>query len=294
MIYTTKDRSLDLQALPVLPPANTVLMARPTYFDVEYVINPHMEGQIGNVDQSLAMNQWQAMHDTLVSLGVQVEVLDGVEGLPDMVFCANQSLPFLNQDGEPHAVMSQMHSHHRTEEVSHIAQWHEARGVATVALPQDGDFEGMGDALWHPGRRLLWGGHGYRTDLTMYEAISSLVEAPVVALELVDPSFYHLDTCFCLLNETTVMIYPEAFTEDGRELIHSVFEQVLEIGQEDAMDRFALNAFCPNGRDVLIQKGSVDTISALHNAGFVTHEFDTSEFIKSGGSVFCMKLQTWA
>ncbi|HBV99796.1 MAG TPA: hypothetical protein DEF03_01230 [Bacteroidetes bacterium] len=90
------------------------------------------------------------------------------------------------------------------------------------------------------------------------------------------------------------MIYPEAFTEDGRELIHSVFEQVLEIGHEDAMDRFALNAFCPNGRDVLIQKGSVDTISALHNAGFVTHEFDTSEFIKSGGSVFCMKLQTWA
>ncbi len=294
MIRTAKDPSFDVTTLPPLPPARTVLMVRPTYFDVEYVINPHMEGQIGTVDQSRAMDQWQAIHDTLISLGLDVKVLDGVEGLPDMVFCANQSLPYINQEGDPHALMSHMHSHHRADEVNHIAQWHESRGVATVDLPQAGDFEGMGDALWHPGRRLLWGGYGYRTDLSMYEAISTLVDAPVAVLELVDPSFYHLDTCFCLLNESSVMIYPPAFTSQGLELIESMFDHVFHIGEEDALERFALNAFCPNGRDVLLQSGSSETISTLQSAGFVTHEHDTSEFIKSGGSVFCMKLQTWA
>lgn len=269
-------------------------MVRPTYFDVEYVINPHMEGQLGNVDKGLAMSQWQAMHDALVKAGLDVQVLEGVEGLPDMVFCANQSLPYLTHEGNPHAIMSHMHSHHRADEVNHIAQWHESRGVATIELPQEGDFEGMGDALWHPGRRLLWGGYGYRTDLKTYDAISSLMNTPVAVLELVDPSFYHLDTCFCLLNETSVMIYPQAFTAEGRNLIHSIFEQVIEVGLDDALERFALNAFCPNGSDVFLQAGSVETNAYLQNAGFVIHELETSEFMKSGGSVFCMKLQTWA
>ena len=85
MIYTSIDSSFDLNALPSLPQANVILMVRPTYFDVEYVINPHMEGQLGNVDKGLAMSQWQAMHDALVKAGLDVQVLEGVEGLP--VYC---------------------------------------------------------------------------------------------------------------------------------------------------------------------------------------------------------------
>ena len=42
---------------------------------------------------------------------------------------------------------------------------------------------------------------------------------------------------------------------------------------------------------MLIQKGNPVTKEGLETAGFRVLELDTSEFIKSGGSVFCMKLQ---
>lgn len=43
----------------------TFLMCKPRYFDVEYVINPWMEGNQGKVDKALAARQWQNLYDTL-------------------------------------------------------------------------------------------------------------------------------------------------------------------------------------------------------------------------------------
>jgi N-dimethylarginine dimethylaminohydrolase len=40
---------------------------------------------------------------------------------------------------------------------------------------------------------------------------------------------------------------------------------------------------------VLIQKGSADTVDALKQRGLDVFEVETSEFMKSGGSVFCLK-----
>jgi len=41
---------------------------------------------------------------------------------------------------------------------------------------------------------------------------------------------------------------------------------------------------------VLLQRGCERTSAALRAAGFTVRELETSEFLKSGGSVFCMKL----
>ena len=45
----------------------------------------------------------------------------------------------------------------------------------------------------------------------------------------------------------------------------------------------------PNGKDIIIQQGARKTVESLKANGFKIHEVDTSEYIKSGGSVFCMK-----
>jgi N-dimethylarginine dimethylaminohydrolase len=283
----------DLSKMPV--PAN-VLMVKPTYFDVEYVINPHMQGHIGGVDKKKAVKEWNQLRDGFIGLGMNVHTLDGKKGLPDMVFCANQSLPYCDEQGNnKKALMGIMRAPQRKGEVTIIEKWFREQGYETLHLNPEltETFEGMGDALWHFKRKLLWGAYGFRTSQNAYEQIADLFNTPVVALELVDEKFYHLDTCMCILNETSVLIYPGAFTDEGLEMIHKLFETVIAANQYEAEKRFAVNATCPDGKNVLIQEGASDVNKKLRDAGFTVHEYSTTEFLKSGGSVFCMKLLFW-
>ena len=92
--------------LPERPLEVRVLMADPAFFDVEYVINPHMAGNVGNIDRALARRQWEQVRDAYASVGFPIEQIDGVEGLPDLVFMANQSFPGQLPDGRWAAVLS--------------------------------------------------------------------------------------------------------------------------------------------------------------------------------------------
>src|SRR6056297_878589 len=92
-----------------------VLMVSPEHFDVKYNINPHMvnaEGELNQVDTVQAQRQWTDLKSIFESIGLKVEVLPGQPNLPDMVFCANQTFPFLKND-QPAFVLSQMHSEKR-------------------------------------------------------------------------------------------------------------------------------------------------------------------------------------
>jgi len=82
----------------------------------------------------------------------------------------------------------------------------------------------------------------------------------LIPLELKSPYFYHLDTCFAPLTEHTAVIVKEAFTNEGLALLQSAFDQLIE---------------------------------DLQVIGFKIHALNTSEFLKSGGSVFCLKLHIW-
>ncbi len=297
MLYQSpSDIDFQLDDCAHVPVPRRVLLTTPTYFDVEYVINPHMANHVGTVNQDAARRQWDALREAYASLGFQPEILDGVDGLPDMVFCANQTLPFYQPaDGPPGAMLSRMHAPERQAEVPHFARFFEQFGYDVRRLPDslDTDFEGMGDAIWHPEHHLLWGGYGFRTGLPAYEALSDMLDAPVITLRLDDPNFYHLDTCFSVLDARSVLIHPDVFDEAGRALIGCFFDTVIEAPDDEARRLFACNAHCPDGEHVLIQEGCTITNERLRRAGFTPVELDTSEFLKSGGSVFCMKLMLW-
>ena len=64
------------------------LMCPPTYFTVEYAINPWMQPGI-DVDRRLALAQWEALRRTYLDLGHRVDLLAPMPGLPDMVYAAN-------------------------------------------------------------------------------------------------------------------------------------------------------------------------------------------------------------
>src|SRR5260370_42328280 len=74
-------------------PAPTIWMCPPTFYGIEYEINPWMSRSRGSNPEK-ARGQWQRLHDALVGLGATVELMTPQPGLPDLVFTANAGLVF--------------------------------------------------------------------------------------------------------------------------------------------------------------------------------------------------------
>lgn len=270
-----------------------VLMVSPEFFDVEYAINPYMtsqDGQLNKIDRLKAQSQWSELKDTYSNLGYSAKILEGVRGLPDMVFAANQSFPFWDfSKNKPAVIISNMRSDFRKKEITYFEKYY-LENEYDVHFLKEYSFEGNGDALIRPNRKEIYGGYGFRTDKNVYREIQSITGYDVFLLELRSEYFYHLDTCFSFLNEDTVAIVKEAFTQEGLDLLRKKFPDIIEIDILEAKNHFAGNCHSPDGKSVLIHLGSEKFKAELQKRGFNVIELDTSEYMKSGGSVFCMKM----
>lgn len=286
-IASVKDAIAFSQLAPRAMPRR-ILMCPPTYFEVKDAKNEFMSGNIGGVDKDAAVFQWSDLKNTFDQCGFKVDVIEPGEGLEDMVFTANQVLPALDENDKPQVVLGRMAYESRTYEVPHFEKWFRNNGYEILQLPENcKHFEGGGDGVWHPYRKLLWLGYGSRTDEACCDAVANLLKTPVIKLKLVSPKFYHLDTCFAVLNADSVLIFPPAFDDAGLALIRNYFQNVIEVSEADA-NNFACNALALD-EYVVLQKGSAGTCTDLRRLGFKPVEVDTSEFMKSGGSVFCLK-----
>ncbi|MCB9933775.1 MAG: amidinotransferase [Planctomycetes bacterium] len=276
-----------IQAAAERPPCRRVLMASPKHFKVESALNPWMRderGALNQVDTTRAREQWRALRAAYERIAIRVEVIDAPVGLPDFCFAANQSLALPGV-----VVLSRMASEERRREVPYFEHWYRQHGYQLLNLPPEIErFEGTGDAILHPSLKLIWGGVGPRTEEAAWQFITRETDTDVIALRLTDPRFYHLDTCLCLLDDRSALWIPAAFDETSRAMIEAGFNRLHAVSEADAAN-FACNAHCPDARHVLLQQGSAETVEWLKGAGFVPLELDTSEFMKSGGSVFCLK-----
>jgi N-dimethylarginine dimethylaminohydrolase len=276
--------------LKALPFPRAVLTCPPQCFDVIDVKNPFMVDQQGKVDCALARRQWSDVMAAFDRACIEVKTIAPIEGCEDMVFCANPVFSGLDQNLQRVCVPGHMRYPSRRAEVAAHVDWCRANGYRVVELQCPDSFEGSGDALWHPGRHLIWGGYGPRTGKKVYDQIAEIFGAPVLTLELKTDVFYHLDTCFCPIDSETALVYPPALTDRGMELVHDVFPRVIHVDAHEATNLMACNAAPFFGKYVVIQAGSVKVNQALRDLGFEVIEVETSEFMKSGGSVFCMKM----
>jgi N-dimethylarginine dimethylaminohydrolase len=274
-----------------------LLMVTPEFFDVTEVLNPHMKNDLGHlnlINKENAKSQWQNLKNIYKYLGCEISVIDGQKGYPDMVFSANQCLPVYKKDKSYSVILSHMAHPSRKGEVAYFKDWFNQQGYESIALEfseSNIHFEGMGDALWHPNKTLLFGGHGFRTHPKAYDLISNAIQCEIVSIPLVDTHFYHLDTCFSILNEDVVAYVPEAFSQDTVTCIQKYFKKCIKIHRDEALSYFSGNCFCPDGKHVILQSGAKKFCDDLKLNGFSPIEVDTSEFMKAGGSVFCMKLE---
>ena len=277
--------------VPLEAPVTGALLCPPDYFDVIDVRNAHMEGQIGTIDQELAWNQWLGLADAIESLGLSVHLLESHEQLVDAVFTANPSLVINDGEGIPRAIIGRMSHSNRRPESSLHRQALEKIGLPCqeIADQVEGCWEGNGDTLRHPGRALIWCGVGSRSDIDCHLEVGRMLDLEVAVLQLPDPDFYHLDTALTLLDEKRAAYVPTAFDETGRALLETAFDRLIEVDDQEARDVLAGNLWCPDGKHVLMSAGAPVTQSRLNSEGFQVVEIETGEFLKSGGSVFCMR-----
>jgi N-dimethylarginine dimethylaminohydrolase len=110
---------------------------------------------------------------------------------------------------------------------------------------------------------------------------------PVVPLELVDPFCYHLDTCFCPLNNEAVLICPSAYSADALETLPKFWKRIYKLSAEEA-HRFIGNGIVANG-SYLTPYLTPNLQTILDQEGLTPVVVETTEFEKAGGSLFCMK-----
>jgi N-dimethylarginine dimethylaminohydrolase len=274
-----------------------VLMVSPDFFDIEYAINAYMtsaSGVLNKIDAPLAKKQWENLKNVYFELGFDVQVIGGIKGLPDMVFSANQSFTYWDRSKKkPAVVMSNMRSSFRKNEVQYFEKFYLENGYHVSHLDAQYSFEGNGDALLRPNTNEVYGGYGFRTDKNVYHHLQAKTGCEIFTLELKNEYFYHLDTCLSILNEDAIAFVPQAFTSEGLNLLDKKFKTKIEIDLDEAKNNFAGNCHCPDGKNVILQKGSTLLNQKLISQKFQVIEVDTSEYIKSGGSVFCMKMMCY-
>lgn len=258
-----------------------ILMCPPDYYGIEYEINPWMSRSRGS-EQARARQQWQALYQTLLGLGVQVELMAPRQGLPDLVFTANAGLMFGKR-----FFSSRFRHEVRARESPYFDAWFAEHGFTVEHLPEDMYFEGAGDALFC-GSTLV-GGYRIRSDIRGHQWLAQVIGKQVLPLELVNPRFYHLDTCFCPLAPGEAIYYPDAFDSYGRKVLESHIPRLLTVTEAEA-HRFGCNAVVV-GKTVVTNTGCEQLANDLRAWGYEPIAVELDEFLKAGGSAKCLTLR---
>jgi len=263
----------------------TFLMCPPRLYDVNYVINPWMAGNVHASSRARAAEQWQNLYEAVSEIAT-VELIEPQPGSPDMVFTANAGL---ERNGTV-AISSFFHPERQGEE-PHFRRWFQEAGYTVVDIPRATPFEGEGDALFSTDGKRLFVGYGPRTVASSHQALRKIWGVEVTSLHLIDPRFYHLDTCFAPVEGGYVMYFPEAFDRASREKIEAFYpaEKRILVAESDAVC-FACNAINVD-RTIILNKVSAQLVTRLQVKGFHVVQIELTEFLKAGGAAKCLVMK---
>ncbi|MBD2094713.1 TIGR00300 family protein [Trichocoleus sp. FACHB-591] len=261
------------------------LMCSPDHYEVDYVINPWMEGNVHKSSRDRAAEQWEHLFHLIKEYAI-VDLIQPQVGVPDIVFTANGGLVL----GDT-VVLSRFFHKERQGEEPFFKQWFAEKGYTVHELPKELPFEGAGDALFDREGRWLWAGYGFRSELDSHPYLAKWLDIEVLSLRLMDERFYHLDTCFCPLSQGYLLYYPPAFDAYSNRLIEMRVpeEKRIAIAEADAVN-FACNAVNVDHR-VILNKASDELKQRLADKGFEVLETPLTEFLKAGGAAKCLTLR---
>ena len=265
-----------------------LLLSPPDHFEVTYRINPWME-PAKPTDTAKALAQWQALYDTYLALGHEVELIDPVPGLPDMVYTANGGFII---DGR--ALGARFRVDERRGEERPFMDWFAGHGfdlVEPVSVQEgEGDFLLVGDTIL--------AGMGFRSTGDSHAEIARVFDREVVSLRLVDPRFYHLDTAISVLDpvegpggveKANIAYLPSAFDDDSRRILEERYPDAILVDDADGAV-FGLNS-ASDGYNVFISPRATGFEAQLRERGYNPVLVDLSELLLGGGGIKCCTLE---
>lgn len=264
----------------------SILMCRPDFFTVSYKINPWMNPQ-NPTDTSLSVTQWNELYKTYLDLGFDVQLIDPIDGLPDMVYAANGGFVLDNI-----AYGAKFTYPERQPEGPAYMDWFRENGY-DVRIPEntnegEGDFLLVGD--------VILAGTGFRTNLDSHREVSEIYGREVISLELVNPSFYHVDTAIAVLDPApisggtqNIAYLPSAFNEKGLSVLRERYPDAILVSEEDAAV-LGLNSYS-DGYNVVIAAKAKGFEQQLRDRGYNPIGVDLSELLLGGGGVKCCTLE---
>ena len=273
-----------------------IVMCRPDYFEVSYAINPWMKPDAWSADPDKfavkSKREWEKLCRIFIDLGIAIDLRSPAPGVPDLVFTANSAIVL-----DRRALLARFHDPERQPEEKLNAVYFEGLRVRGVldeveSLPPGMYQEGAGDCSWDAGRQLFWAGHGQRSRRQACDAIAEYFGAKVVPLELVDPRFYHVDTCLSPLASGHIVYFPAAFSKAGRERLEREAggpEWLIPTSEQDA-GGLAVN-LVNIGHHVVMASCSPALESRLNELDYTVHRAPLSSFGMSGGAAFCLTLR---
>jgi N-dimethylarginine dimethylaminohydrolase len=272
-----------------------LLMCPPEHFGVRYAINPWMDPPSWTRnDQALTAashHEWRTLRDTLVSLGASIELVPTAATVPDLVFTANAAVVL-----DRKALLARFRHPERQKEEVHFETTFRAlqrRGLVDCIdkLPDEVVLEGAGDCVWDVRRNQFWMGYGPRSDAAAEQIVKEAFDVELVALELANPSFYHMDTALGPLSRGEVMFVPDVFTKKGRATIYDQVNACQRI-VVDVHDACQLAANAVRIGDTLVMSSCGDRLrSDLTKRGYHVVATPLCSFLRSGGSAFCLTLR---
>jgi N-dimethylarginine dimethylaminohydrolase len=273
----------------------TIVMCPPDAFDVNYVINPWMEGNTHKVDHDKAVIQWMVLREALRAAGAKVWLTPiPPKDCPDAVFTANAGLAFKGTFVPSYFRYKERFAEEPFFINEAIGSWHlRLDGMDIPGTREQQSFEGAGDALYDRKRDILWMGFGFRTQLGFKPVLEAALEnylCTVRPLQLVDPRWYHLDTCFCPLDNGQLLWYPEAFAPYSQYTIKTWYPDAIAVSEEDAL-RFACNAVSVDDHLVLPRCSDELKQRVEREAGVTVMEVNMSQYLRSGGAAKCLTLE---
>lgn len=268
----------------------TFLMCSPEWYDVGYVINPWMAGNLHRPTRDRAFQEWRELYSAMKDVAA-VKLLHPREGAPDMTFVAHGALVNFGVA----ALASFAHAERQHEE-DYLRQWLQDAGFLLWDTPRETAFEGEGDALFAPDGSRIWAAHGARTCRYSHRHVADAWHAPVSSLHLIDPRFYHLDTCFAPLSGGHVVYFPGAFDARSLEEIAGAYDREMRIEvTETEAAHFACNLINV-GKEIVMHEtgfGSRDNsvMRRLRAHGYRVTETPLGEFLKGGGAAKSLVLR---
>ena len=274
----------------------SLVMCRPDYFEVSYAINPWMDPNAWSANKAKlageSRRQWENLVSTLHGLGAEVLVRLPEPGVPDMVFTANAAIVL---DGK--ALLARFRDKERQAEEPHFLKFFNELKSRRVlkhvkTLPEGMFQEGTGDCTWDAARQQFWAGYGQRSRREACDMIADYFGRKVVPLELVDPRFYHVDTCLAPLPDGHILYYPAAFSETGRADLerHAGGAEWLIAADAADADQLGVN-LVGMGKTLVMAACSRDLEGKLFRFGYKVKRCPLPAFGMSGGAAFCLTLR---